>query len=92
MIACGGDTDTTGAILGAIIGSRIGKQGIPKSWIDNLWEWPRSVAWIEQLGRRLAETTDRKAPGLPVYGIALRNIFFLNVVLFHGFRRLLPPF
>lgn len=92
MIACGGDTDTTGAILGAIIGSRVGKQGIPKPWLDHLWEWPRSVAWIERLGRQLAETTGQHAPSLPVYGIVLRNLFFLVLVLLHGFRRLLPPY
>jgi ADP-ribosylglycohydrolase len=38
MIACGGDTDTTGAILGGIIGCRVGKQGIPDEWLEHLWE------------------------------------------------------
>lgn len=92
ILACGGDTDTTGAILGGIIGSRTGKQGIPEKWIENLWEWPRSVSWMEKLGRQLAETNETKALRLPIFGIILRNIVFLAVVLFHGFRRLLPPF
>jgi ADP-ribosylglycohydrolase len=92
ILSCGGDTDTTGAILGGIIGSRTGKQGIPKKWLQDLLEWPRSVAWMERLGRQLAETNETKALRLPVLGIILRNIIFLTVVLFHGFRRLLPPF
>jgi ADP-ribosyl-[dinitrogen reductase] hydrolase len=92
ILACGGDTDTTGAILGGIIGSRTGKQGIPEKWIETLCEWPRSVSWMEKLGRQLAETNETKALRLPVFGIILRNIVFLTVVLFHGFRRLLPPF
>jgi ADP-ribosylglycohydrolase len=92
ILACGGDTDTTGAILGGIIGSRTGKQGIPKRWLENLWEWPHSVSWMEKLGHQLAETNETKALRLPIFGIILRNIVFLAVVLFHGFRRLLPPF
>ena len=96
VIRCGGDTDTTAAILGAIIGASAGKTGIPPEWLNGLWEWPRSVRWIEQLGRRLAEVTSegiRQPPlKLRVYKVVLRNIFFLLVVLGHGFRRLLPPY
>jgi hypothetical protein len=29
-------------------------------------------------------------PSLPVYLVCLRNLFFLLVVIFHGFRRCLP--
>jgi len=92
ILSCGGDTDTTGAILGGIIGSRTGKQGIPKKWLEGLREWPRSVSWMEKLGRQLAETDETKALRLPIFAVILRNIIFLVVVLFHGFRRLLPPF
>lgn len=96
VIRCGGDTDTTAAILGAIIGASVGNSGIPPEWLSGFWEWPRSVCWIEQLGRRLAEVTSegirQPALKLPVYGVFLRNIFFLLVVLGHGFRRLLPPY
>jgi ADP-ribosylglycohydrolase len=92
ILSCGGDTDTTGAILGGIIGSRAGKSGIPAKRLDDLWEWPRSVSWMERLGHQLAETSETKALRLPVWGVILRNIVFLLIVLFHGFRRLLPPF
>lgn len=30
IVSAGGDTDTTGAILGAILGARVGKEGIPE--------------------------------------------------------------
>ena len=92
IIACGGDADTTGAILGGIIGCRVGKAGIPAEWLDNLWEWPRSVAWMERLGRQLAEPDVRVAPTLPVPGMIVRNFVFLCIVLLHGFRRILPPY
>jgi hypothetical protein len=29
---------------------------------------------------------------VPALGVFPRNLFFLAVVLFHGFRRLLPPY
>ena len=96
VIRCGGDTDTTAAIVGAILGAGVGKTGIPPEWRAGLWEWPRSPAWIERLGRRLAMVTatgvaGRAVPLSPV-GLLLRNLLFLFVVLYHGFRRLLPPY
>lgn len=96
IIAAGGDADSTAAILGGIIGARVGRQGIPETWLNHLIEWPRSVAWMERLGEAVAAfsqgQTDVKSPGYFVSGIPLRNLLFLLVVLFHGFRRLLPPY
>ena len=95
IVSLGGDTDTTAAILGGIIGAGVGKEGIPQAWLDNLWEWPRTVAWMEAVAQRLAEVSDKdmkqSALPLPVWGILPRNLFFLLVVLWHGFRRLFPP-
>ena len=94
VIRCGGDTDTTAAIVGGIVGA--GGAGIPSEWLEGLREWPRSVAWMERLGRRLAGVVERGRPlsalPLPAVPLALRNLLFLIVVLLHGFRRLLPPF
>ncbi|AFY56194.1 ADP-ribosylglycohydrolase [Rivularia sp. PCC 7116] len=96
IVACGGDTDTTAAILGGIVGAAVGKDGIPQQWLDNLWEYPRNIKWMESLGIRLAEVcqrhTKQSSLPLPVYGIFLRNILFLLIVIFHGFRRLFPPY
>ena len=41
---CGGDTDTVGAILGALSGAVVGKRGIPIEWLNGIWEWPRSIS------------------------------------------------
>ena len=93
IIRCGGDTDTTAAILGGLIGARVGKIGLPCELVQNLWEWPRSVPWMEELGRRVAAAQDGvPTTALPAYGGGLRNVLFLWVVLAHGFRRLLPPY
>ncbi len=96
VIRCGGDTDSTAAIVGGIVGSAVGSAGIPEEWLKGLWEWPRSVSWIEHLANTLCEArrtkTCQKPPRLPAFGILLRNLFFIPVVLAHGFRRLLPPY
>lgn len=101
IIACGGDTDTTAAIVGGIVGCRVGQPGIPSEWIDQLAEWPRSLAWMRTLSSKLARAIEspltepqerKRAPRLPVWGIVARNLLFLLVVLFHGLRRFLPPY
>jgi ADP-ribosylglycohydrolase len=96
IVRCGGDTDTTAAILGGIVGAGVGQAGIPPEWLASLWEWPRTVRWMEELGRRLAGVVSEGVgqPALPLsfWGVFARNLFFLVVVLLHGFRRLLPPY
>ena len=96
VIRCGGDTDSTAAIVGGIVGASVGRSGIPEDWLSSLVEWPRTVAWMEQLGGQLATITDpnssRRPPRLPVLGLLGRNLLFLAIVLFHGFRRLAPPY
>lgn len=91
IIACGGDTDSTGAIVGGILGTAVGPSGFPQAWRTGLLEWPRSVSWIEKLGQQLA-TGAPPAPRLLFPATLLRNLFFLPIVLFHGFRRLFPPY
>lgn len=95
-IHAGGDTDTTAAIMGAIMGARVGFDGLPQDWVDNLMEWPRNVAWQQELARRLAESldADELQKELPVNlpGLVLRNIFVMFWAILHGFRRYLPPY
>ncbi|HEV3039257.1 MAG TPA: ADP-ribosylglycohydrolase family protein [Candidatus Angelobacter sp.] len=95
-IRCRGDTDTVAAIVGAIIGAHVGKEGIPQQWLERMWEWPRSMAWIEELGIRLTEVCATGIPQgaapLPVWAILPRSIGFTAIMLAHGLRRLLPPY
>lgn len=95
-IECGGDTDTVGAILGALCGATTGTKAIPTEWIRGIWEWPRSCKFIERLAERLADQENASACRGPVRyfwpRIIPRNLLFLAVVLAHGFRRLAPPY
>ncbi|MBV9471082.1 MAG: ADP-ribosylglycohydrolase family protein [Abitibacteriaceae bacterium] len=96
IVRCGGDTDSTAAIVGGIIGAAGGKASIPAEWLQSLAEWPRTINWMEALGERLAEVCEQGMPqrALPLsfLGLWFRNVFFLCVVLLHGWRRLLPPY
>lgn len=96
MIRLGGDTDTAAAILGGIIGARVGREGLPAALLERLVDWPRSTTYIARVAARLAQS---RASGTSLREVPLflpllwpRNLFFMIVVLLHGFRRMLPPY
>ena len=91
VIQCGGDTDTVAAITGAICGAETGEMGIPAVWIDGVLEWPRSVNYIRRVAESLAMGNVR-APAYFWPAVPVRNLFFLVIVILHGFRRMLPPY
>jgi ADP-ribosylglycohydrolase len=96
VIGLGGDTDTTGAIAGAMAGAVLGEAGIVREWIEGIRDFPRGPAHLRRLANRLykAATTDENPGPLPAAWplIPLRNSMFLTIVLGHGFRRLFPPY
>jgi ADP-ribosylglycohydrolase len=96
IISAGGDTDTTAAILGGIIGAGVGEAGIPQQWLSRIVEWPRSIAWMKKLATAAGKAVDGNqgaiAPWYFIPGIMPRNMLFLLVVLAHGFRRMFPPY
>lgn len=95
LIELGGDTDTAGAIAGALAGVSCRKEGIPAPWLEGLIEWPASTRWMSGLAMALAcrnADVPYKNPSLCWPALPLRNLFFLVIVLLHGFRRLFPPY
>ncbi len=96
VIRCGGDTDTTAAIVGGIIGAGVGPQGIPTAWREKLAEWPRTGAWMAELAASVAAAQATGQPQRPPRilpgTIILRNSLFLTLVLGHLIRRGLPPY
>jgi ADP-ribosylglycohydrolase len=97
MVMAGGDADTTGAIVGALVGATTGARAIPQEWLDGLMEWPRTAAWMRKLANTLPEGLGSEGASVtpvPLFwpGLLVRNLFFLGVVLTHGFRRILPPY
>ncbi len=51
---CGGDTDTVGAIVGALAGGTVGASCIPEDWIAGIIDWPRSVGLLRKVASQLA--------------------------------------
>jgi ADP-ribosylglycohydrolase len=96
VILLGGDTDTTGAIVGALAGATLGASAIPEVWLGKIFEWPRSVKWMRRLSARLSTRFSNAEEARPVRlfwpGLFPRNLLYMPVVLAHGFRRLLPPY
>ena len=90
VLDCGGDTDTVGAIVGALAGASLGCDSIPADWRNHLWDWPLSMSRLDTAATALAES--EVVPSIFWPFRCLRNVFFLFIILAHGFRRLLPPF
>lgn len=89
VIELGGDTDTTGAVVGALAGASVGETGIPRAWLA-ICDFPRSPGWIRRLAARFSE---RGRP-LPLAWPAtpLRNAVLAAIALAIGVRRMLPPY
>lgn len=52
-VRCGGDTDTIGAMAGAIAAARLGAAAIPVRWLDALEQGPKGRSYVEGLADRL---------------------------------------
>ncbi len=57
-VRCGGDTDTIGAMAGAIAGARMGASAIPGRWVEALEEEPKGRAHVVALADQLAAIAD----------------------------------
>lgn len=87
---CGGDTDTVGAIAGALLALN---SSIPEDWMAGLWDYPISRTYLEKLALAVDTPTDASGEKLSAFGwlaLPFRNAFFLAVVLAHLCRRLIP--
>lgn len=89
-IACGGDTDSVAAIAGGIAGAEAA--AFNPNWLNKLSDRPYTVDYITRLGAALEGSEGGNAPAVANYLILPRNLLFFVVVLFHGFRRIFPPY
>ena len=96
IVAAGGDTDSVGAMAGALVGATAGEAGLPADWVAGLRDWPRGVKVVRALADGLTAlgSTGQAQPPVRYFwpGLVPRNLLFVAVVLAHGFRRLLPPY
>ncbi len=93
LLDCGGDTDTVGAIAGALVGASVGEAGIPREWVAGVADWPLSRRYLRRLAAALCAPPGRGREAMFAWpALPLRNAFFLFIVSAHGLRRLLPPY
>lgn len=89
LLQCGGDTDTMGAIAGALLGIDGGPGCFPDHWRERIGDWPLSMTTLRRAGAALGAQ-----PGRPVSWWwplqPMRNLLFLAIIICHGLRRLLP--
>lgn len=88
-ICAGGDTDTVGAIVGALSGARLGPGAFPAAWQSGIHDWPVGLPALYTLAQALAEGkpgTPRPDRLLPIRW--LRNTSFFLVALGHLLKQL----
>ena len=93
MVALGGDTDTVAAIVGGILGARLGAEAVPEDWLSGIIEPWWSQKRLAKLATQLAEVAQTGTPQRPDTNFWLpTHALLFPIVLFHGFRRLFPPY
>lgn len=94
IVLCGGDTDSTGALVGGLYGAE--GCSMPVDWAARVREWPRSLAWIERVGSVAGEVAVTggagRAPEVRVGAGLVRNVGLTAVVVGHVARRGFPPY
>ncbi len=89
VIFCGGDTDTTAAIAGALAGCcHYGKGDFLSQWLEKINDFPCSVPYLKRLAIFLSGQGIRP-PVFHWWFLPFRNLFFLCVVMLHVLLRVL---
>ena len=88
VLNCGGDTDTVGAITGALLAIN---GPIPAEWTQRLCDYPCSRSYLERLAHafRLDSAQKEKLPLFLWVVLPLRNLVFFVIVVVHVVGRLI---
>ncbi len=96
IMGCGGDTDTTAAILGSIIGAKVHRTGIPEDWSSKVILWPYSMKFIDNICNAVYESLVCRKPikvkQPNVLLVLVRNILCYPIIIYHVLRRMIPPY
>ena len=94
-VNAGGDSDSIGAIVGALAGARHGLSGLPQDLVANLEDGPLGRRHLLSLAQGLASgKPPTRPPGYSAIRLLARNLLLIPVILGHvGWRivgRLVP--
>ena len=96
IIRCGGDADSTAALLGIWMGAHLGRRVAPDTLLARLKDPPARPDTLHMLATATARAVQSAAPQpvrRPLYPLRLgRNLLFLALVIAHLLRRALPPY
>jgi ADP-ribosylglycohydrolase len=90
VLDAGGDADSTGAIAGALCGVFGGREAVPKEWLSGIAEWPTTTRGLGSMAEALSSGQPIRIRPRWSPALLARNLFFLAVVLVHGFLRFVP--
>jgi ADP-ribosyl-[dinitrogen reductase] hydrolase len=96
LVRCGGDTDSTAALLGIWMGAHRGGQVAPDTLIARLKDplaRPDALHALATATARAVQSATPQPVRRPLYPLRLgRNLLFLGLVIAHLVRRALPPY
>lgn len=96
LIQCGGDTDSTAALLGVWMGAHGGAHSIPERWRNRLVDPLARPNLLRHAAQAVADALAHQQAtpvARPLFLLRLgRNLAFLGLVLAHLARRALPPY
>jgi ADP-ribosyl-[dinitrogen reductase] hydrolase len=96
LVRCGGDTDSTAALLGIWMGAHRGGQVAPDTLIARLKDplaRPDALHALATATARAVRSATPQPVRRPLYPLRLgRNLLFLALVIVHLLRRALPPY
>lgn len=93
VVRLGGDTDSTSAILGGLLGLRVGERGIPDTWRKRICDPSVTSKTLSRLSEA-NENRGRRFRARPCLNLLRlpRNLVFFVIVLGHAVRRAFPPY
>jgi ADP-ribosyl-[dinitrogen reductase] hydrolase len=96
LVRCGGDTDSTAALLGIWMGAHLGRRVAPDALLARLKDPLARPDTLHMLATATAHAVQSATPQpvrRPLYPLRLgRNLLFLALVIVHLLRRALPPY
>jgi len=96
LIRCGGDTDSTAALLGIWMGARLGERVAPAALQAGLKDplaRPDTMRVLAEATAHAVQSATPQPMRRPLYPLRLgRNLLFLALVIAHLLRRALPPY
>jgi hypothetical protein len=95
-VQLGGDTDSVAALVGALAIHDPARGPLPEAWLAQLKDWPMTPSWLITVGDKAEQAALTNLPSDPpelfFFARVARNVGFLGLILWHGVRRLLPPY